>query len=165
MSSIASSTLSIATSLPWARKSGPSRPRRVARRAEEPVSDRVDEFDRPLPRFGESAPDRRGEPQVLPAVGFLYRFGGIVEPLDDVPTRAAQVLEQPFVLNLRHAVVHRCYDLRELPRVDEAQPARSRANGHVDPERMDVEHVPSRSNRPLDVPQDVHDVLRLHSSE
>ena len=49
--------------------------------------------------------------------------------------------------------------------LDEPEAARARAHGHVEAERMDVEQAPAGTKGRLEVTQDVHDVLRLHSSE
>src|SRR5205807_3438566 len=60
---------------------------------------------------------------------------------------------------------HRLQDPDELPRVDEAEPAPAGTDGELEAERVDVEEEAVRSQCPVDVAQDVHDVLGVNSSE
>ena len=132
---------------------------------EEPVAHRVDELDRPLLGCPKAALDGGRQAEVLPALGLFDCLGGIVELLDDEPANRPHVLEQPCGDDLRYALVHLRDDACPPTRVHEAEPARPGPDGLVEPERMNVEHLPTGSDRLLDITQDVHDVLRLHSSE
>jgi len=63
------------------------------------------------------------------------------------------------------AFVHCLEDAAELACVDEPDPTPTRENRKVVAERMDVEEKSSGLECSMDLMQDVHDVLRLNSSE
>ena len=63
------------------------------------------------------------------------------------------------------ALIHRLEDAAKLPCVDEPHTTPVSKNGKVIAERMNVEDEPVRRQCSMDLTQDVHDVLRLNSSE
>jgi hypothetical protein len=66
---------------------------------------------------------------------------------------------------LSDALVHLLEDAAELACVDEPNPTPIYENRKVVAKRMDVEEKSSWPECSMDLTQDVHDVLRLNSSE
>ncbi len=82
-----------------------------------------------------------------------------------MPPKRAQLLEEILGNNLSHAFVHRLEDDAKFACVDEPDPTPACENGKVVADRVDIEEKSSWSECPMDLTQDVHDVLRLNSSE
>ena len=102
---------------------------------------------------------------MLPAPRFFERLGRRIESLDHVTPERPLLLEQTLGYDLGHAVVHRIDDTTEIAGVDESESALTCENREVDPQRVDVKREAARYECSVNLAQDVHDVLRLYSSE
>lgn len=82
-----------------------------------------------------------------------------------MPAQRAQFLEDPLGNGMFDALIHCLEDAAKLPCVDEPHTTLAGKNGKVIAERMNVEDEPPWRQCSIDLTQDVHDVLRLNSSE
>jgi hypothetical protein len=82
-----------------------------------------------------------------------------------MPPQRAHLPEETLRNNLSDALVHRFEDAAELACVNETDPTLACENRKVVTKRMDVEEKSSWPECSVDLTQDVHDVLRLNSSE